>query len=220
MAEIRSFVTPTHLYRYRKVRDLERELQAIREGYLFCAALEGLNDPMEGLFASSQRVRNSENYQAFKAALIASKAQLGICSFSEVHNHELMWAHYADRFTGVCVEYNFSKLRTCLDDDVEFVRMFYDEKVPTIGQNFDPVVMLAKRVLSCKNYRWLYEREWRMFATQGKVTYGEVSCVTHVYLGSRITQEHRERVRTALQDAKITVSDMAIKKYSMNFVDI
>lgn len=220
MAEIRSFVTPLRLYRYRAAEKLVRELDAIREGHLFCASFESLNDPMEGLFASSRRVKNSANYQAFKDALISSKAQLGICSFSEVYDHELMWAHYADRFKGICVAYDLSALLTRLNNSVDFVRVFYDEKVPRLRHSSDASVMLAKRVLSCKNYRWLYEREWRMFASQGIVAYGEVSCVTHIYLGSRISDQDRERVRTAVQGTKIKISDMTIKKYSMDFVDI
>jgi len=55
-----------------------------------------------------------------------------MCSFSEVHDPELMWAHYAISSEEICIAYSFLKLRDGLADNVSFVRMFYNETVPTI----------------------------------------------------------------------------------------
>jgi Protein of unknown function (DUF2971) len=124
---------------------------------------------MEGLFASSRRLRNTDGYRDVREAIVENKARIGICSFSEVYDHELMWAHYAEEFKGICIGYSFSRLLSHLEDNVEFVRMYYDEKVPTVRHNSEPPLLIAKKILSCKNYRWLYEREWRMFAPLGRV---------------------------------------------------
>lgn len=220
MAQVKSFVTPYRLYRYRPARNLARELAAIRESYVYCSPFESLNDPMEGLFASSRRLRNSNGYRNIREAIVENKARIGICSFSEVYDHELMWAHYAEQFKGICIGYSFSKLLSHLEDGVEFVRMYYDEKVPTVRHNSEPPLLVAKKILSCKNYRWLYEREWRMFAPLGRVPYDSRSCVTHVYLGSRMEQEQRNEVARSLEGLQITVSDMTIKKYSISFIEI
>src|SRR5689334_15026167 len=100
-ATIENYVQPRSLYRYRSVKEdrlLNRELDAIQNHHLYCSAYTELNDPMEGSFSSSKLVRKSERYRQVKAAIIDNKAQIGICSFTEVYDHELMWAHYADRF--------------------------------------------------------------------------------------------------------------------------
>jgi DUF2971 family protein len=220
MAKIELFVTPLRLYRYRSAAKLDRELAAIRDRYLYCSAFEDLNDPMEGLFASSQRVRQSANYRDVRAAIVDNKAKLGICSFSEAHDHELMWAHYADQFKGICIAYSFLRLLESLADNVQFARVYYDERVPTVHHTTAEPMLLAKRILSCKNYRWLYEREWRMFADRGKIIYADPTCVTHVYLGSRMKDKEKLHIRQKLTDMPITVSDMTIKKYSMNFSEI
>ena len=102
MATIKYYVRPQRLYRYRSLKHLEREIDAIEDGYLFCAPYTELNDPMEGLFSSSHLLRESEDYRAIRNAIRENKAQIGMCSFSEVHDHELMWAHYADQFRGIC----------------------------------------------------------------------------------------------------------------------
>src|ERR1700757_2447491 len=108
-----------------------------------------------------------------------------MCCFCEVKNHELMWAHYADQFSRICVSYSLSKLLRCLPDDISFVCMFYDETEPRLHRNSTPNDDLARMVLSYKNHRWLYEREWRLFAlAKRKVRYRDQDCVTTVRLAN------------------------------------
>ncbi len=72
--------------------------------------------------------------------------------------------------------------------------MFYDETEPTLHSTRAAHNDLAKMVLSYKNHRWLYEREWRMFAPeQGNLHDGDTACMTTVYLGSRISETIEKR---------------------------
>lgn len=217
MAKIKSYVEPRRLYRYRSSEHIDREIASIEGAYLYCAAFGDLNDPMEGLFTSSQSLRGSPNYSAQRNAIRDKKANIGICSFSEVHNHELMWAHYAKEFSGICIAYSLKRLLKGLDPNIRFVRMYYNEEVPVVRNTNKNPTELAKMVLSYKSYRWLYEREWRMFATQGRISYEDVRCVAQVYLGWRMEPDDRERVETALKRLKIKTSDMSIEKYSISF---
>lgn len=43
-----------------------------------------------------------------------------------------MWAHYADNYTGICIEYRASQLLHGLPDDADLVRMAYDDLPPRI----------------------------------------------------------------------------------------
>lgn len=217
MATIKSYLTPPRLYRYRSQKHFEREIEAIEEGYLFCAAYLYLNDPMEGLFTTSKLFRKTQDHRTTRDAIIDRKSRIGICSFSEVYDHELLWAHYADQFKGICVAYNLSRLLKNLGDEFTFVRMYYDEMVPTLRGTRKTPGELARMVLSCKNYRWLYEREWRMFAKVGKAYYSDTACVRRVYLGSRIDPDHRRRITSVLKRLKIKTSDMVIDEYFISF---
>jgi hypothetical protein len=217
MASIESFVKPGRLYRYRSLERFERELAAIEEGYLFCSAYEALNDPMEGRFTSGRLFRKSSDHLAVKEAIIDNKARVGMCSFSEVNNNELMWAHYADHFCGICIAYSVRLLLQHLGDQVNFVRMFYDEKAPIITRTGAGPENLAKMILSHKSYRWQYEREWRMFAGLGKTCYRNVDCVTRVYLGYRISRGNRARITRILKRLQIEKKEMTIKKYFIRF---
>src|SRR5258708_7001119 len=140
-----------------------------------------------------------------------------IIPFIEVHDNELMWAHYADQYRGICIAYSFAKLLDDLGDDVSFVRMFYNEIVPIVRPSRQEPNDVAKMVLSYKNYRWLYEREWRMFSSQGKADYSDKSCATRVYLGSRIAEDKREKIIKAMNSLDIETYDMKIEKNSITF---
>lgn len=218
MATIESYVEPLRLFRYRSLAHIDCEMDAIEKGYLYCAPYLKLNDPMEGLFTSSHVLRGSKNHHEISAAIRDNKARLGMCSFSEVRDHELMWAHYADQFRGVCIAYSLSRLLASLADSVAFVRMFYHDKVPVVRHMSEEPSRLARMVLSYKNYRWLYEREWRMFAPIGEAHYETVACVTHVYLGSRIERDKREQVMNTMKRLKIKTDEMTISNaYSISF---
>jgi Protein of unknown function (DUF2971) len=211
------YIQPPKVYRYRSLRKFEQEVEAIEQGYLFCARYTALNDPMEGVFRSSKVFRGSENYRETRKAIIENKTQIGMCSFSEVHDHELMWAHYADQYKGICIAYSLSKLLDALGNNVSFVRMYYNEMVPIVRHSHEEPNDLAKMVLSYKNYRWLYEREWRMFAPPGVASYNNTACVTRVYLGSRISSNRRKRIIKAMTPMAIETHDMSIDKYSIRF---
>lgn len=118
MAKVETYVQPRRLYRYRSLAQIQQELDAIENAYLYCSPYRNLNDPMEGLFTSSRLFRKSAEYRTLRNAIRDNKAQIGICSFSEVYDHELMWAHYANQFTGICVAYSFSRLLKALDREI------------------------------------------------------------------------------------------------------
>lgn len=172
---------------------------------------------MEGVFRASKVFRGSNNYRDARRAIVDNKTEIGMCSFSEVHDHELMWAHYADQYRGICIGYSFARLLDHLDNAVSFVRMYYNEAVPIVRHGCQEPVDTAKMVLSYKNYRWLYEREWRMFSGQGRVEYGTKTCVTHVYLGSRIDPDKRTEMIRTMKALKIPTDDMKIDRYSITF---
>lgn len=172
---------------------------------------------MEGLFNSSKLLKQSPEYRAIRDAITDNKSQIGMCSFSEVHDHELMWAHYADQFRGICISYSFPSLLKYLGGSVNFVRIYYNETAPTVHRYEKDPARLAKKILSYKNYRWLYEREWRMFAPLGKARYQTIDCVTSVYLGSRISDLNRERITRNLEKLNIEIREMRISKFSISF---
>lgn len=133
MATIETYAKPTWLYRYRSLARpesdgavradpgrLEREMRAIEEGFIWCATFDRMNDPMEGFYRSNARARGSVDYDRFSEIVRDEKLGLGIASLSETWDNELMWAHYADGFRGICIAHKMTRLLRGLDADMRY----------------------------------------------------------------------------------------------------
>jgi len=218
MAQTRTFIEPVYLYRYRSLKNLQHELSSIRENYLWCSQFEELNDPMEGSYEASIMLRKNVNFAVIREQIYGDKGAIGICSFSETNDHELMWAHYANQFKGICIEYYFPHLLKALGGECDFVRIFYNEKTHRVFPKSVSDPLIAKRLLATKSHRWLYEREWRLMTpTNGRLPLGRGDCISRVFLGNRITdQAKRELVRVCEQQG-IRHRMMAIDGYSISF---
>jgi Protein of unknown function (DUF2971) len=129
MAEIKNYAIPRYLYRYRSLTKFERELDSIENFYLYCSSYKNMNDPMEGFYSPSKVLEKHPDLELVKTEILSQKTKIGICSFCEVFNHELMWAHYANQFDGICIAYDFFKLRRVLSDQVSFSRIYYNEEL-------------------------------------------------------------------------------------------
>ncbi|HEV7434866.1 MAG TPA: DUF2971 domain-containing protein [Pseudorhizobium sp.] len=219
MAELRIYAIPTHLYRYRPLgKKLRRELDAIDRGYIYCPTFSSMNDPMEGSHRLSLRMLTSAISTTVQTEVLQAQQCLGVASFSEVFDHEPMWAHYADQFSGMCVQYNTRRLLKGLPEDIDIARMMYSEKEPTILKERQNANDRAKMTLSSKTARWASEREWRIFRPQvGRSVYSVPKTATKIYRGSRVSPDDEEQVRDLCKRHSITVAIMKIDAYAMQF---
>lgn len=87
---------------------------------------------------------------------------VGILSLSEVPDNELMWAHYADRHTGLALCFDekhlFFNRQSTENDEFYFVREVRYSDRPAL-----PLVPIdGDALLITKGTQWSYEKEWRM----------------------------------------------------------
>ncbi len=229
MATIETFAKPIRLYRYRplgsrqaaggKIRAdpviIEREISSVEQGYIFCPSYPEMNDPMEGLYASTQKVRAISDYHRFVRDVSSEKLEIGIASFSETWNNELMWAHYADGFRGICVTYSLARLTRQLSDEHSLARIAYGDRPFTMNLDGRRQSERAKAILSTKSLMWRYEREWRLFAPlRGRAVHGPGG-VTSVYLGARMAPADRRIIRERLEAAGVEVRETVVEGYSV-----
>lgn len=220
MATVEAYARPARIYRFRSLRDdnVEQELAALTDGHVFCPRFDEMNDPMEGGHRVSALLRQSGSYRVTIAAVEDRLGELGIASFSEVFDHEPMWAHYAGHFTGICVAYSFRRLLATLPDDHQLVRMTYSEDPPVLLRNGDDADARARLILSTKTLRWSPEREWRLIRpSRGPARYDRLDVVTRAYLGARMSPAHRAAVLAALRRARIPTFEMRIEQYEIGF---
>lgn len=219
------YVTPTQLFRYRSFRRFDddtlevqrREFAAIQEGYIWAAAYHQMNDPMEGTFYARRRGPGDHYFQTILASIREGKQRTGIACFSETPTNELMWAHYADEFRGICIAYDFSDLRESLVENAAFSRLFYTENPPNLHLGENDLETDVRRVLSSKSQKWGYEREWRMFTPElGRIAYRNPAVRT-IYFGHRIDASIRSTIERLARRQDIECSEMQLNGYRVSF---
>lgn len=166
MAQVRPPDLPPRLHRYCRLDrrdDMENEISAFRQRYLYASTYKNMNDPMEGFYSPSNRLKNEPRWRELYREILNAKRATGIACFSETFDNELMWAHYAENYRGICIAYSATKLKECLPDSARLVRIAYGESPIYLSKHDrEDTIKAAQKILSQKKYNWAYEREWRV----------------------------------------------------------
>jgi hypothetical protein len=214
---------PPRIFRYRRLPAgsddtsmLQRELDAIREHYLWCSDFKHMNDPMEGFYHPSIRLKGMPNADRIEEAILQQKAHVGIACFSETKENELMWTDYAADYGGMCIAYATQRLVDRLQDNVSLVRVAYGDAVPLISsKEASDVDAAARHILSHKKLNWQYEREWRVLGKVGRndIRRRAPHLITDIYLGSRINRDFQHEIVRQATDLDILAHQMTISGY-------
>lgn len=221
MAKVRLPDLPPRLYRYCSLEqpdDLEHEIDAIDLRYVHATTYRGMNDPMEGFYEPSGRLKQEPQWRETYRNILLAKRSIGIACFSETFDNAVMWAHYADNFRGICIAYSASKLRDLLPDSARLVRVSYaDTPIYVSKHDKDDLVTAAQKILSQKRYNWAYEREWRVLGDQPGRLFCDGDTVTDIYFGSRILPEKQNKLLSALSGRSFKFRQMKVTGYNLSW---
>ena len=151
---------------------------------------------------------------------------IGVTCFAERPDNVLMWSHYANKHTGFCVEYDFSKLKSIEAKSMLFPVIysknravlplvffdFSDIKNVKLVENSLPIPEIVEALL-IKSEVWQYEEEWRIICflknlnEQKLVEY----MISKVYLGANINEEN-EKLISELAKAK----EVPVEKFKVS----
>ena len=181
----RKRVNSLKLYKFRSLQNFEYTADIILKNRLYAADFETMNDIMEGIFYHEGIVEDI--LERIKDA----KSKLKICSMSgEVaFSSPLMWAHYADSFKGVCLEFEID------ESEVEVKEIIYEgDSVLTLREDVTSITEEEAKILLCKKYPdWKYEEEYRIFSRDEHVEDGVE--LKKIYLGERISETNKELIK-------------------------
>jgi Protein of unknown function (DUF2971) len=112
----------------------------------------------------------------------------GVACFSEDNSNLLLWAHYADKYRGVCLEFDTSykpfekaiEVRYSRDmPRVSLIRLLFEMEQSNI----------VETLYSTKSQDWGYEKEWRILHKKaGTVFSYDSRALTRVYFGPLSSQ--------------------------------
>lgn len=119
-------------------------------------------------------------------------SKMGMCALSANPTSPLLWAHYAQSHTGVCVQLNpAADLDALLPTMVE-----YSEEYPVLRDILEPPEQRKVLPFLRKSLDWAYEREWRLIE-QGRANFLRAfkpSAMGAVILGLRMSEADKSYV--------------------------
>lgn len=190
-------------YKFRSPEQIEFTLDILFNDRLYCADWSTLNDPMEGEFFYSHNSTDETDYSTKLDELRIEKKKIYICSLSKTYDSHLLWAHYADGFSGMAIE-----VELC-DDAQEIASVDYGGVFShvNIADDFLPSEK-AKEILSSKYNEWSYEKEVRILhdSHQYKLTMP----VRRIIVGHRMDPSLFEGLRIICEKKNILINRTGI----------
>jgi hypothetical protein len=238
------------LYKYCSIsteNQLHRFIEILK-GRIYFSSPSKFNDPFElsakvnistspllyGLTArEKEEVQRIFRLRAPEAVSEEWREKIGILCLSEDPKNILMWSHYANNHSGICIGFN-----TEITPFNTAAAITYSDERPKAEFNSNPN-RLIERVLLTKSKHWQYEKEWRAIKRTieddelnfynetfkadasrleeiaetieqygGPNTYNfDTSAIRSIFFGARITKENKEiltqTIRTTCPHAKI-----------------
>ncbi|MEN6405885.1 MAG: DUF2971 domain-containing protein [Thermoguttaceae bacterium] len=146
-----------------------------------------------GKFTQAERARLDQEIQT----VIDDNNNSGVVCLSEVNDSILMWSHYAQHHTGVCIEFERTP-NSWLGDPEICMPVQYSSKYPVI----DFGKMLLNRdgqtlnlMMRYKADCWAYEKEWRVITDHGDKPCALVGNISKVIFGLRTTDATRAAIQ-------------------------
>ena len=152
----------------------------------------------------------------------------GVSCFTQSPFNMLMWSHYANKHTGICVEYDFGKLfsgeQTELLFPVNYSKnrpLLHIEKIlkyedNNLSMNENNVNVLFPDMMKClitKSDVWQYENEWRLIKSIKKESDRKIHLplISKIYTGTNISKENLNDISLIGKEKDIPVVQCALK---------
>lgn len=196
------------LYKFKSLENFEYVADIIMNKKLYAAEFTELNDPNEGVFTSYDK-------EEFINAIKDEKSKLRVCSMAQDYYNPLLWAHYANSYRGICIEFEID------NDSVEFEKVNYSEvtAIASRGPVFsgfsnggEPIHSeystkeWAKIILTNKFREWNYEEEVRLFSDKKFIIHGIE--ITGIYLGLRVSDIYKDILEKISNDIPINHTEI------------
>lgn len=213
----------------------ERDLDALNKNYFWAPNYLNLNDPCETLVSAktiklqidtflklpSFKSISAEHLYSALDKMINKRSSVGIYSLSNSHDHELLWAYYADSHKGFCIQYDLDLLiKKNIYQELHHFPVIYKNKPPSITiSDISKMEMgnLFQKLFGTKSKLWEHEKEFRIITDIiGENDY-DYSAITAIYFGYRMPDENKEKIMNLLKGRGIKYYQMFLKDKSYQF---
>ncbi|NAS12247.1 DUF2971 domain-containing protein [Poritiphilus flavus] len=140
-----------------------------------------------------------------------------ISCFSEVSDEILMWSHYAEKHSGICIGFKFNA--NILNQFVLAPVKYISELKPLDGNA--PLNRVIYYWLTTKSERWEYEKEVRAIAKtknneNAELIKFDLAYVSEIIFGCNISQSSLELAINRLEKSMMNYNLISIKKMEID----
>lgn len=204
------------LYKLRSLNNFERVLDIVLNERLYCSPFQDLNDPFEGIFLAVSHLppvvlqsKGAWRHEFRDVSGLYDYDQYNrVCSLSRSFKDIRLWSHYAEGHRGVAIEIDFAGHEKDIFP-VKYLTELKRYSDTILGSPF------ADEVLRHKTVHWQYEDEVRI--VQAEPYYPVLGRITSVYLGARISEDHKCMLDKVLPD-HIPMIDTKIHEVTLEIV--
>lgn len=217
---------PSHLYKYRGVND--NTYRIFKDAALWFADPKSFNDPFDCQLStdSNNTVEEIEEYlqiiapeldkslakglvanvlkepdgwdKLVNSSVQARLSNIGVGCFIKEPDNILMWSHYADSHTGLCLKFD-----VIAGNGLFFLpqQVLYQKKYPVYNHALSNLSCAKSNLIECllltKAKKWKYEKEWRVIKFDGAKAHPfEKEALTEVIFGCRASDEFINKIKS------------------------
>ncbi len=184
----------------------EKELDKYLENLLIKKGIDG-GDKSNKLQIAKERLKtNPQEIQNFIDNYIETK--VGILSLTENYENLLLWAHYAKKHTGFCIEIDAQLLNKVIiaefikNKEQAFIfKVKYQNKFPIINPCKHSFEQRTQLQFLIKSKDWKYEQEWRIILLNGSKQYRELpsNVIKNIYFGLKTCNDNIQKSKEMLR---------------------
>ena len=219
---------PTSLFRFSGLPVLKDGtkpvINDIVNGALSFARPKVFNDPLDPILREWMKLKEKNSVSKQDKRLFRylknSLENLRICCLSRegdsIQLNPLMWAHYADKHKGICIEYEITKdMLDAYNDNSQVMRIC---DVRYLGHKVMNDFITLDNALLAKGSPWKYEEETRLLyyeksdvaETRQSSNYKSLGGfrIKSIYFGYRLIEKDRSEIIKATKGKSITLYQM------------
>jgi hypothetical protein len=176
------------------------------------------NEVMANALSPQQISFTTNAFQALYNRMMA--IAVGVYCVSTKCDDVLMWAHYADSHTGVCLEFDGLSDLMGRAHPINYVA-----DRPSISPYRDSHLTMMERALLTKAEQWRYEFEWRLLREEGPaVVRFEPANLTGIIIGALAPVGTVEKIRTWSRERHVPIrlsrAMVDHKQFQLNIVPL
>ncbi len=212
------------------------QLNSVEEITKFASSELGFSSEEIESQITEQQIYQDEYNKSFREKHRQSTA---ICSFAEEYDNRLMWSHYTDNHTGICIGYETKQMKKFLYK-VKYKNEIFDISNDIIkimthkgDSKFNPRIIKPNQMVIQKDDVWKYEKEWRLINPRSRDTIDDFEfdnktvenkgytyklTPSKLYLGTRILEENKFKLISIAKAQNLTVNQMIMDETSYKLI--